>query len=97
MDLNTWLLQQANVYERLLSSMKTLKYDPSTPNGDSKRKDPKARSSNCEAVVSDKVNINQCPLQDGVHRIWQWEAFKKNSIDDRYRIEKKKCVSHVSM
>ena len=70
MDLNTWLQEQAIVHERLLSSLKTLKYDPVKPNADSKKRDRKDRSSNFKAVVSDKRNTNQCPLQDGIHRIW---------------------------
>ena len=93
MDLNTWIKEQAIVHERVLSSLKTSKYDPVKPNADSKNRDQKDRSSNFEAVVSDKRNTNQCPLQDGVHRIWQCEAFKKKCIDDRYETvkEKKLC------
>ena len=33
-DLNTWLQEQPIVHERLLSSMKTSKYDPVKSNGD---------------------------------------------------------------
>ena len=75
--------------------MKASKYDPGKPNGDSKRRDPKDRSSNFEPVVIDKKNASQCPLPDGVHRIWQCQAFKKKSTDDRYKIvkEKKLCFS----
>ena len=46
MKFNTWLQEQVNVSERLLSSMKTSKYDPSKPDEDSNRRDPKSRSSN---------------------------------------------------
>ena len=87
MDLNTWLQEQAIVHERLLSSMKTSKFYPAKPNGDSNRRDPKDRSCNFEAVVSDKRSTNQYPLQEGVHRIWQCEAFKKQSIDEHYVCE----------
>ena len=47
--------------------------------------DPIDRSSNFEAAVSDKKNAH-CPLQDGVHRVWQCEAFQKKSIDDRKKL-----------
>ena len=90
MDLNTWLQEQAIVHERLLSSLKTLKYDPVKPNADSKKRDQKDRRSNFEAFVSDKRNTNQCPLQNGIHRIWQCEAFKKKSNDDRCKTVKEK-------
>ena len=95
MDLNTWIQEQAIVHERLLSSLKTSKYNPVKPNADSKKRYQKDRSSNFEAVVSDKKSTNECPLQDGVHHIWQCKAFKKKSIDDRYKTvkEKKLCFS----
>ena len=54
MDLNTWLQEQSIVPERFLSSMKTSEYDPGEPTGDSKKRNPKDRSSSFEAVVSDK-------------------------------------------
>ena len=67
---------------------------PASPNEDPEKQDSKDRSSNFEAVVSDKYSTNQCPLQEGVHRIWQCEAFKK-FFDDRHTIvkEKKLCFS----
>ena len=94
MDLVTWLQEQAVVHERLLSFMKASRYDLGKPNGVSKRGDSKNRSDNFEAVVSDKKNTNQCPLQDGFHRIWTSDAFKMKSIDDRYKIlkEEKLCL-----
>ena len=77
MDLNTWLQEQAFVHERFLSGLKTSKYDLGRPNGDSKKKDPKDRRCISEVVVNDKNSTNHCPLQDGVQRIGQCEAFKK--------------------
>ena len=95
MDLNIWLQEQTIVHERLLSSLKTSNYDPAKPHAHSKKWDEKDRSSNFEAVVSDKRSSDQRPLKDGVHRIWQCETFKKKSIDDRYKIvkDKKLCFS----
>ena len=95
MDLKTWLQELAVVQERLLSSMKTSKLDPGKPNGDSKERDPRDRSSKIEVVLSGKRSINQWPLHDSVHRNWQCEVFKKKSIDYRYRFvrERKLCFS----
>ena len=67
------------------------------PNADSEKRDQKDRSSNFETVVSDKRNTNQCPLQDGVHRIWQCEAFKKKFIDGRYKTVKKKKLCFLCL
>ena len=55
MDFNTWQREQAVVHERLLSNIKTSKYDPGKPNEDSERRDPKNRSSNLEAAVTKRV------------------------------------------
>ena len=46
-------------------------------------------------LLSVTKNSNQCPLQDGIHRIWQCKAIKEKSFDDRYKIvnEKKLCFS----
>ena len=52
----------------------------------SKRMDPKDRSSIFQAFVSDKKNSNHCPLQDGVHRFWQYETIKKKCVEVVYRI-----------
>ena len=67
-DWNTWLQERAIVHERLLSSMKTSKYDPGQSNGVSEKIDPKERNSNSKTVVGDKRSNYQCPLQDGILR-----------------------------
>ena len=86
--MDTWLQEQASVDERVLSSLKVSEYDPGNSDWDFKRTDPKDRSSNFEAVVSDKMSFNQRPLQDDVSRIWQCEVFKKKSVDDRSKVVK---------
>ena len=48
MDLNNWFQEQAIVHERLLSSMKTSKYEPAESFGDSKKRDQNDRSNNFE-------------------------------------------------
>ena len=80
-NLNTRPQEQAIVHEQFLSSIKTPNFTPGEHNGESKKREPKDRSSNFKAVVGDKKSTNQCPLQDGIHRLWQYEAFKKKSPD----------------
>ena len=46
MDSKTWLQEQAIVHERFLTRMKTSKYDPGEPTGDSKKSDPEVCRSN---------------------------------------------------
>ena len=53
--------------------------------------DPIDRSSNFEAAVN-----AHCPLQDGVHRVWQCKAFQKKSIDDRKKLRKEKILFLMS-
>ena len=82
MDLHNLPEEQITVCERLLRRIKTSRNDHSKSHGDSKKRDTKDHSIDFKAFVSGKKSTNQPPFQDGVHRIWQSEQFKKKSIDD---------------
>ena len=93
-EFDSWLQEESQVHERLLScTPSTSKFESPKSNVVKKpdfKRNAKSNESTFNSNDSKEKTDVKCPIDSASHRIWNCEAFKNMTVDERFKVAKEK-------
>ena len=93
-EFDSWLQEESQVHERLLScTPSTSKFESPKSNVVKKpdfKRNAKSNESTFNSNDSKEKTDAKCPIDSASHRIWNCEAFKNLTVDKRFKVAKEK-------